>query len=39
MHERVEEYTGQFELPVPDEDIRATLHRIVEREVAILAVR
>jgi hypothetical protein len=30
MHERVQRYTGPFELAEPDEELRATLERIVD---------
>ena len=33
LHEDLQVYTGPFELPDPDEDVRATVARIVEQEV------
>ncbi|MEX2225252.1 MAG: hypothetical protein WEB52_02240 [Dehalococcoidia bacterium] len=33
LHERVEEYTGPFELPEPDDELDAMVERIVEREI------
>jgi hypothetical protein len=33
LHEQVQKYTGPFELPEPDEDLRATIEKIVEHEV------
>jgi hypothetical protein len=29
----VQKYTGPFELPEPDEELRATIEKIVEHEV------
>jgi hypothetical protein len=33
LHEQLQEYTGPFELPEPDEEIRAIVQRIVDNEV------
>ena len=33
LHEKVEKYTGPFELPEPDEELRATIEKIVDHEV------
>ena len=33
LHEQLQEYTGPFELPEPDEETRATIQRIVDNEV------
>jgi hypothetical protein len=32
LHEQVQPYTGPFELPEPDEEIRAMVERVVELE-------
>jgi hypothetical protein len=39
LHEQLQEYTGPFELPEPDEDMRATIRRIVDNEVKHVPVR
>ena len=33
LHKELQEYTGTFELPDPDADMRATIQRIVDNEV------
>jgi hypothetical protein len=33
LHENVQKYTGPFDLPEPDEELRATVENIVEHEV------
>lgn len=33
VHERAQRYTSPFELPEPDDDLRAMIQRIVDREV------
>ena len=33
LHGQLQEYTGPFELPEPDEDVRAIVQRIVDNEV------
>jgi len=37
LHEDLQAYTGPFELPDPDEEVRATVARIVEQEVRNVA--
>jgi hypothetical protein len=39
LHEQLEEYTGPFELPDPDEDIRAIVQKIVDNEVKHVPMR
>jgi len=39
LHEKLQAYTGPFELPEPDEEIRATIDRIVEHEVRNVPMR
>lgn len=39
LHQRLQEYTGPFELPEPDADVRAIVGRIVEKEVKHLPTR
>ncbi len=39
LHEQVQEYTGPFELPDPDDDLRAMVQRIVDNEVAHVPTR
>jgi hypothetical protein len=39
LHGQLEEYTGPFELPDPDEEMRATIQRIVDNEVKHVPVR
>jgi hypothetical protein len=39
LHKELEEYTGPFELPEPDEEVRATIQRIVDNEVKHVPVR
>jgi hypothetical protein len=39
LHEQVQEYTGPFELPEPDDELRAIIQRIVDNEVAHLPMR
>jgi hypothetical protein len=34
LHEKVQEYTGPFDLPEPDDDLMQSVERIVEREIA-----
>jgi hypothetical protein len=33
LHKELEEYTGPFDLPDPDEEVRSTIQRIVDNEV------
>jgi hypothetical protein len=33
LHERVQKYTGPFDLPEPDDELSALIERLVEREV------
>jgi hypothetical protein len=33
LHERLQEYTGPFELPDPDGETRAIVQRIVDNDV------
>jgi hypothetical protein len=33
LHEKLQTYTGPFDLPEPDEELRATIEKIVEHEV------
>ena len=33
LHEKVQEYTGPFDLPEPDDDVRGALQKAVDREV------
>lgn len=33
VHKELQTYTGSFELPEPDEDLRATIQRIIDNEV------
>lgn len=33
LHEQLQEYTGPFELPDPDDEVRAIVQRIVDNEV------
>jgi hypothetical protein len=33
LHGELQQYTGPFELPEPDEDIRAIVQKIVDNEV------
>ncbi len=39
LHEQLQEYTGPFELPEPDEEIRAIVQRIVDNDVKHVPVR
>lgn len=39
LHAQVQEYTGPFDLPQPDEDVRAIAQRIVDNEVKHLRLR
>lgn len=39
LHEELQEYTGPFDLPEPDEELRATIQRIVDNEVKHVPVR
>jgi hypothetical protein len=39
LHEQLQEYTGPFELPEPDDDMRATIQRIVDNEVKHVPLR
>jgi hypothetical protein len=34
LHGRVQKYTGPFELPEPDDELRSTVQHIVDNEVA-----
>jgi hypothetical protein len=39
LHTQLQEYTGSFELPAPDEEIRAIVQHIVDNEVKHVPVR
>lgn len=39
LHGDVREYAGPFELPEPDDELRATIQRVVDNEVRHLALR
>jgi hypothetical protein len=39
MHRQLQEYTGPFELPEPDEELRSMVQHIVDNEVAHVPVR
>ncbi len=39
LHEQVQTYTGPFELPEPDDELRAMVERIVEREAGNVPTR
>jgi len=39
LHTEVQEYTGPFELPEPDDELRALVQRIVDNEVKHMPTR
>jgi hypothetical protein len=39
LHEKLQTYTGPFDLPEPDEELRATIDKIVEHEVRNVPMR
>jgi len=39
LHEKVQTYAGPFDLPEPDEELRATIEKIVEHEVRNVPMR
>jgi hypothetical protein len=39
LHDKVQEYTGPFELPEPDDELRATIEKIIAREASHVPTR
>ena len=39
LHERVQKYTGAFDLPEPDDELRELVQHIVDNEVKHLSAR
>jgi hypothetical protein len=39
LHAQVQKYTGPFQLPEPDDELRAMVQRIVDNEVAHVPMR